>query len=406
MGSTGLFRLVLATAIILMSDMLIAQGIRRSVICSAGTSSATATGYRLRSTAAQPPNAGTISNAANFLRQGFQQPASCSAAPQALFSVTAQAPDSCGGAYAFAYLDNARSNTQVFWSFGEGAQPLTSGELAPGLVSYLTPGIKTVILSVVTDQCRSTDSLVFNVPSVPMVVTPNVTDLWCYDEADGGISLFVSGGRAPYSVVWTHGDTSLDAGGLSAGLYAYTVSDFFACTASGEAGVTSPDSLQVDITVRDELCQGSLDGHIMVGVSGGTPPYRYTWSNGTTAAVAQNLSKGRYELTVTDSHDCARYFELEVGSSCDGLVFYDVISPNGDGSNDVWYVEGIDRFPQNRLRIYDRWGLLVFAADGYSNTWEGRRSDGRELPLGVYYYTLELGDTAVGLLKGSITIIR
>jgi gliding motility-associated-like protein len=406
MCRTGLFRLVLVSVIWLMSEMLMAQGIRRSVICSSGASSATATGYRLRSTAAQPPNAGTVSNASNYLRQGFQQPSTCTSAPQALFDITAQAPDSCGGAYAFTYLDAARSNTEVFWSFGEGAQPLTSGELSPGLVNYLTPGLKTVVLSVVTDQCRSTDSLVFNVPSVPMVVTANVSDLWCYEEADGGISLFVAGGRAPYSVAWTHGDTSLDAGGLSAGLYGYTVTDVFGCMESGEATVVSPDSLSAGLMVRDESCQGALDGQLVAEVSGGTPPYRYSWSHGATDAVVQNLAKGSYRLTVTDSHDCERYLDADVGRSCDGLVFYDVISPNGDGSNDVWYIEGIDRFPQNRLRIYDRWGLLVYATDGYINTWEGRRSDGRELPLGVYYYTLELGDTLPGILKGSVTIIR
>ncbi len=383
-----------------------AQGIRRSVICSTGGSAATAAGFRLYGTAAQPPNAGTVANSANFLRQGFQQPTTCASAPQALFEAMPQGPDGCGGAYRFLYLDTPDPNTQVFWTFGLGAQPPASYVVMPQDVSYLAPGLKVVILEVLTGECRNIDTLLLDVPVIPMTVTPNVSDLWCREDEDGGISLFITGGTAPYSILWTNGDTGIDIGDLAPGAYAYTITDASDCLLQGEALVESPDSLRVDTLVRDESCRGSLNGSIALAVSGGTAPYAYQWSDGSSGATAQNLAKGRYTVTVSDDHDCRQYLVVDIGRLCEDLVFYDVFSPNGDGRNDLWVIDGIERFPGNRLSVYDRWGLLVYQSQGYANTWDGRHSDGSSLPFGAYFYVLHLGDPADTLLKGSVTIIR
>ncbi len=405
--STAFFQRLLPVLLLLSAlDQLPAQGIRRSVICSTGGSGATSAGFRLYGTAAQPPNAGTVTNTANYLRQGFQQPTTCATAPGALFEALPLGPDGCGGLYRFNYLDRPDPNTQVFWTFGLGAQPPGSYELAPEDVNYLGPGLKVVILEVLTDECRNIDTLLLDVPVIPMKVVPNVSDLWCREEEDGGIGLFISGGMEPYTVSWSGGASGADLGGLAPGTYAYTVTDANGCTGSGEATVNSPDSLLASSQVRDESCHGSLNGSIALSVSGGTMPYRYQWSDGGSDAAARNLVKGRYAVTVSDDRDCRMYLEAEVGRLCEGLVFYDVFSPNGDGRNDLWVIDGIDRFPGNRLSVYDRWGMLVFQAQGYVNTWDGRRNDGSPLPFGAYFYILHLGDPADTLLKGSVTIIR
>jgi gliding motility-associated-like protein len=384
-----------------------AQGIRRSVICSAGGSATGAGSARLYATTGQPPNAGTIQNAGNVLRQGFQQPASCASAPQAIFEALPQGSANCGGTYRFRYLDTPDPNTQVFWTFGIGAQPPASYDFAPPEVSYLGPGQKMIILEVLTEGCRSIDTLFIDVNAIPMSVIANVANLWCREEDEGGISLFTSGGTSPYSAQWSNGASGLDIDSLGPGNYAYTVTDANGCTVNGSTNVTSPDSLSVDSLVRGESCIGSSDGRIALNISGGTAPYTYFWQNDAgQGASLSNLTKGLYAVTVSDANDCKLYLEFNIASLCDALTFYDVFSPNGDGQNDRWVIEGIENFPNSRLSIFDRWGQLVFETTAYANNWEGTRNDGSPLPLGAYFFMLRLGDNSVEPLKGSITLIR
>ena len=80
------------------------------------------------------------------------------------------------------------------------------------------------------------------------------------------------------------------------------------------------------------------------------------------------------------------------------LTVFNEFSPNNDGVNDQFYIDCIDRYPNNKLTIYNRWGNIVYQKDGYDNTFDGT-SNGRavlytedKLPVGTYYYILDLGD--------------
>ncbi len=82
-----------------------------------------------------------------------------------------------------------------------------------------------------------------------------------------------------------------------------------------------------------------------------------------------------------------------------------IITPNGDGLNDIWMVNHIDYFEKNSLRIYNRWGNLVFEANPYNNTWDGKSKSGADLPDGTYFFILDPGNGAVPH-KGYIIIHR
>jgi len=80
------------------------------------------------------------------------------------------------------------------------------------------------------------------------------------------------------------------------------------------------------------------------------------------------------------------------------LTIFNEFSPNDDGVNDVFYIDCISRYPNNKLIIYNRWGNIVFEQNKYDNTWDGT-SIGRatiyqddKLPVGTYFYILDLGD--------------
>ncbi len=73
-----------------------------------------------------------------------------------------------------------------------------------------------------------------------------------------------------------------------------------------------------------------------------------------------------------------------------------VISPNSDGINDTWVIQNIDQYPDNEVKIYNRWGSRVYATRGYDNTWTGDFQDGGPLPDGTYFYVVEIeGGSAI-----------
>ncbi|MBC3847078.1 gliding motility-associated C-terminal domain-containing protein, partial [Winogradskyella echinorum] len=80
------------------------------------------------------------------------------------------------------------------------------------------------------------------------------------------------------------------------------------------------------------------------------------------------------------------------------LTIYNEFSPNGDGVNETFVIDCLERYPNNILEVYNRWGNIVYSKKGYLNDWDGT-SNGRavvnqpkKLPVGTYYYVLDLGD--------------
>ncbi|WP_420600892.1 gliding motility-associated C-terminal domain-containing protein [Flagellimonas sp.] len=79
-------------------------------------------------------------------------------------------------------------------------------------------------------------------------------------------------------------------------------------------------------------------------------------------------------------------------------------TPNGDGMNEAWVIPGIDNYPDNTVKVFNRWGHVVFATKSYRNNWEGFYKDNNEkLPPGSYMYVIDLGDGSK-LIQGWIYI--
>ncbi|MPL92748.1 hypothetical protein SDC9_38861 [bioreactor metagenome] len=113
-----------------------------------------------------------------------------------------------------------------------------------------------------------------------------------------------------------------------------------------------------------------------------------------------------YYITVTSSFGCSATDSVTVyvSSSGDELIFPNTFTPNGDGTNDVWHISGLEQYPGHRLTVFNRWGNQVFDAQPYENNWDGT-SLGRELPDGTYFYVFDKGN-GEELLKGYLMIIR
>ena len=115
---------------------------------------------------------------------------------------------------------------------------------------------------------------------------------------------------------------------------------------------------------------------------------------------------GYFWVTVTDDNMCMNTDSMAV-TVLRNLDIPNAITPNGDGDNDKWKIPGLSLYPDNVVKIYDRWGDLVYQANAYSKGkyWDGTDMNGKELPMDSYYYMIDLG-TGEKPLFGSVTIIR
>lgn len=90
---------------------------------------------------------------------------------------------------------------------------------------------------------------------------------------------------------------------------------------------------------------------------------------------------------------------------CTDIVIFTAVSANGDDVNDVFYIAGIEEYPNNEVRLYNRWGTLIFQEKGYLNTWNGTWKD-KDVPDGTYFYVLELNDDDKRVFRGYLELYR
>ena len=82
-------------------------------------------------------------------------------------------------------------------------------------------------------------------------------------------------------------------------------------------------------------------------------------------------------------------------------------TPNGDGINDTWTIDGLDTYRNSSLKVYNRWGQLVYSNTGvYAHDWNGTGKSGKDLPTGTYYYVITLNQNGKENVAGDVTIIR
>jgi len=128
---------------------------------------------------------------------------------------------------------------------------------------------------------------------------------------EGSIQVFYSGGTAPYSIIWSNGETTNPITVNTAGSYSVTVTDTNDCESIGVGNVNEYPAPTCSVVTTETECT-SPTGTVEVNVVGGTPSYSYLWSDGSTSSSVTGLSAGIYSVTVTDSNGCVTECEGEV----------------------------------------------------------------------------------------------
>lgn len=260
------------------------------------------------------------------------------------------------------------------------------------------------------------------VSSVTIEDTPPV--LICFEDsvqlsihASGGPDLhyqwqpaeeIASGGDGPYP--WIHPATSVT--------YTVTVTDEHGCSASASIPITRrAGTFENGLDAWCDECsiiQGTVTQLFSTSYS---DSYTYQWSPAASLSSPTSSSTNAnpvettvYTLTVTDEFGCSLTKELTievVPLTCDEpLVFVpNTFTPNGDGKNDILYVRS-SILTEFTLRIYDRWGELIFESSSFEKGWDGSYKN-KLCKQGVYDYYLQ-GVCINGekiIKKGNVTLI-
>jgi gliding motility-associated-like protein len=176
--------------------------------------------------------------------------------------------------------------------------------------------------------------------------------------------------------------------------------------------------------VISQLTCNRNDGRISLNAStSGAYKIFYVWTPNSvcpdsSCATLDSLKPGNYVVTIKarfsrpPKPDTVVVLTSSVISILDNnnpcLVSpYNAITLNGDGQNDFFYIENIDAFPENSVSIYNRYGILIKAINGYNNSdrvWPDRDNNARLLG-GTYFYVIRLTDKE-SLIKGWVELIK
>ena len=104
-------------------------------------------------------------------------------------------------------------------------------------------------------------------------------------------------------------------------------------------------------------------------------------------------------------NNVTKFFEIKrTRPEFSALTVTNTFSPNGDGVNDTWGVPGIRFYEGARISVYDRGGLRLFYTENPDIRWDGT-FEGKNMPVGTYFWTIEIGETGE-MRRGMLNLIR
>ncbi len=161
--------------------------------------------------------------------------------------------------------------------------------------------------------CVSTISSVVSEPQPLLIENIAINNIKCSGEKKGSVTLSVKGGKEPYIYTWSDNKTTRDITEIPAGTYKLKVKDANGCEGAAEAIVSEPQMLKRSIDAVTHIsCNGESNGSVSLAVSGGTIPYTYQWSNGSTSQDLLNVSAGKYSVLIKEGNGCESSLEVEI----------------------------------------------------------------------------------------------
>ncbi len=172
----------------------------------------------------------------------------------------------------------------------------------------------------VTDANGCSSKATVTITQPPQLILVNgSSNVTCFGAKNGLASVTASGGTGAYTYNWSNTTATATATGLSGGAYTVTVTDSNGCTITQNFYITEPPALVLQTSFIGTTC-GQSNGSASVTVAGGTGPYTYTWSNGTTQSSINNLQSSIFTVTVTDANGCSKTTTVAVTNTNGGTA--------------------------------------------------------------------------------------
>ncbi|MBI3511484.1 MAG: gliding motility-associated C-terminal domain-containing protein [Bacteroidetes bacterium] len=252
--------------------------------------------------------------------------------------------------------------------------------------------------------------LIVAVPPAPTAVSPGIQSICTGDPVPSivvstPLNLFPVGYDNQTALYWSGNTYTPPSSSLIPGTNLYVVvSTYFPvanCTSSATIFIINVNSPPVITSSADTTaCQSDTVYLSALGCTGCTWNWNPTPSSGNSTAQSTFTSVNStttYTVTATDLNGCSgsalTTINVDATSLCE-LNIYSGFTPNGDGINDTWIIDGADKVNCN-VRIFNRWGNEVWFNSHYDNTqnvWKGQDKQGHNLPDGTYYYIISIGD--------------
>lgn len=199
------------------------------------------------------------------------------------------------------------------------------------------------------------------------------------------------------SLLWSTGETGASIKVTTSGTYKVTVTSDAGC--QNDTSITVTFLPNPVFTVSDtSICVYKREPVTLTAPSGFAA---YSWNGQTGGQTFTVTEPGIVSLTITDADGCQATQQIKVADVCPTVHIPNTFTPNGDGINDTWAVEGLDE--SATVKVFSRWGAQVYQSLGYASPWNGEYN-GRKLPQGVYYYMITAKNNTQKL-SGWVTIV-
>lgn len=283
-------------------------------------------------------------------------------------------------------------------------QPFQSGSI----FNNLPAGTYTVYTR--TAVCLDSQQVTLAAPQ-PLDLQIVKEDELC-SRTNGRVAVTLNGGSPPYDVYWNNTiSNAVSWDDLAAGSYTLRVDDANGCSAGSLITINNITPPPVRILNNDTTIN---IGESIRLVAVNAPDYVWTpatWLSCANCAtpIAQPLQPVRYIVNTASGNNCVAADTVNIYLSYDrSLYIPNAFTPNDDGNNDLFRprAKGVALY---KLRVYNRWGQLIFETDDPNKGWNGRLRDQLQ-PFGTYVYMVQYAyygkETQALQQKGTFMLIR
>jgi gliding motility-associated-like protein len=315
--------------------------------------------------------------------------------------------------------------TNYTWTLGNGVDNTNQNQ---GSITFPASGLTTgtYTYTVVATDANGCVSLQATT-TLDIIDTPNanfdLSDLSICQNENGTISINTPQTGVTYdwningqAVTNTNPLTVPSSITSAAGTYTVNVIAGIGTCTNTAANTLTVNALPT-VALVNSITSACVNTSAQLDVAGPNSTYTYNWTNGSNTATGPNLNvnpltqatAGSYTLTATDQNGCVNRTIGAIDAQECITEVPEIFTPNGDGKNDGFVIKNIENFPDNKLKIFNRWGNLVYQKDGYLNEFEGFANTGDQvgkskLPSGTYYVILEYGDEKTETYNGILVL--